>query len=142
MTEGPSPFPTAETRPFWAAAGLGELRLPHCRPCDTFHYPPRERCPHCLGSELTWPALSGEGRIVEWTQTGSTESRNDSGPTIVADIELAEQQGLRLHLNVIDITEQELPTLDCAAVRIGFMASGAPGISIPYAFLRTQEATS
>lgn len=142
MARGPSPFSTAETRPFWTAAGAGELRLPHCKPCDTFHYPPRERCPHCLSSELTWPKLSGNGRIVEWTQIGSTEDRDGSTPIIVADIELAEQSGLHLHLNVVDVKAQDLRALDGAAVRLWFTASDVQGLGIPQAKLAVSGAIS
>jgi len=103
MADPPKPLPVAspDSRPFWEAAHRHELSLQHCRDCALFIYYPRHLCPHCLGSNLEWRALSGHGTIYSFTIVRRTTSKAFVAdvPYVLAIVELAE--GPRLTTNIV-----------------------------------------
>lgn len=60
------PRPTPETAEYWAAAARGELRMPYCPACQKYVFYPREACPGCWSTDLTWRTLSGRGRLFSY----------------------------------------------------------------------------
>jgi uncharacterized OB-fold protein len=63
----PLPDPGFEpTRPFFAAAARGELRIPRCRRCDRFQWYPPERCRACGSPDLEWVRTSGRGTLFSF----------------------------------------------------------------------------
>ncbi len=50
-----------------AAAAVGRFALQVCDACGTTLYPPREVCNRCLGTSLSWRAVSPWGRVVAET---------------------------------------------------------------------------
>lgn len=54
------------TKPFWAAAEQGQLKISYCESCQTDVWYPQEECPVCKG-ELAWRCLSGKARLLSWT---------------------------------------------------------------------------
>ena len=91
---GVLPVPDGRSRPFWEAAAAGELRLPCCCRCGILHFPPPARCPACLGAEFVWTRLSGRGGLRSWTELFVEAIPGAAPPTIVVEVELAEQAGL------------------------------------------------
>lgn len=59
----PLPTITDENRPFWDGCAAGELRMQECTACQHIRYPIQPLCPRCLGTEVTWRALSGRGEV-------------------------------------------------------------------------------
>ena len=43
------------------AAAEGIFGLPTCEACESVHYPPRDACPNCLASEITFKPCSDKG---------------------------------------------------------------------------------
>lgn len=88
----PGPTPTPVSQPFWDAAAGGSLRLQHCRRCAAVVFYPRNRCPRCWASSLTWRTASGTGTVASYTvvhRPGHPAFAPDA-PYVVALVDLAE----------------------------------------------------
>jgi uncharacterized OB-fold protein len=59
----PLPVITEQSKPFWDAAKAGQLLLPRCDHCGTFHTYFEPWCSHCGGEGVHWEALKGHGKI-------------------------------------------------------------------------------
>lgn len=55
-------------RGFWEGLQEGRLLARECCTCCEVFFPPRSHCPQCLGNDLTWKELSGEGYLHSWTE--------------------------------------------------------------------------
>jgi uncharacterized OB-fold protein len=86
--------------PYWQAAARGELRLPRCRSCASFMWPPKIRCAACGSIEIDWVASSGRGVVHTFTvvRQGNDAYFTVKVPYVVAMIELDE--GPRLMSNI------------------------------------------
>jgi uncharacterized OB-fold protein len=118
-------------RPFWDAAARGELRLPRCRDCASFSWPPRSHCPRCGSSAIDWVAASGRGVVHTYTVVRQTAEPYFRArlPYAVAMIELDE--GPRMMSNVTNC--------DVDAIRIGMrvavrFADLGDGLAVPVFF--------
>jgi len=65
MTDG-APRSSLE-REYWVRVADGELAVPVCRDCEETFFPPRARCPSCLGGNLELTATGGTGRVYSYT---------------------------------------------------------------------------
>lgn len=96
------PKPTPTTQPYWDGCAAGELRLPHCGPCDAPFFPPQRWCPRCLGDEITWVRTSGRGRLHTYLISHlAAPGFEDEVPYVVALVELDE--GPRLMSNLVGV---------------------------------------
>jgi uncharacterized protein len=77
------------------------LELPRCTGCDRVVWYPRERCPHCMSSALTWQNMSGQGAVYSYTvnRRGHGEYAG-ADPFVIAYVELAEGPRVLAHLAV------------------------------------------
>lgn len=68
MTARARPQPTVDAvnAPFWASVKDRRMALPRCGACGSFHWPPYDRCPHCLADRLDWVPVAGAGRIFSF----------------------------------------------------------------------------
>jgi uncharacterized protein len=89
----PAPRASAETAPFWEAAGRGELMLKHCNACGKPHYYPRTICPLCGSSDTAWRASAGTGTVFSCSVLRRTQTpyclayvELDEGPIILSNI--------------------------------------------------------
>lgn len=62
----PRPLMGFYDQPMWESIHAKAMRLQRCRACGSFQYPPAPACVDCLGEELDWVPLSGEGVIASW----------------------------------------------------------------------------
>jgi len=46
----------------------GRIMSTVCRKCGKRYYPPRSDCSACMGSEMEWKAVGGEGRLLTFTK--------------------------------------------------------------------------
>ena len=46
----------------------GRILSTVCRKCGKRYYPPRADCSDCMGSEMEWKAVGGEGRLLTFTK--------------------------------------------------------------------------
>lgn len=52
---------------FFRAAAHGELRLPRCRDCAAYAWPPTRRCRACGSDAIDWVRASGRGVVHTFT---------------------------------------------------------------------------
>lgn len=125
----PRPVVVEHTRPFWQAAADGELRLPRCEACAAFYYPPPPRCPRCLGTKMSWPRLSGQGRVRGFTRVHLATIPGIVPPFTMLEVELAEHAGL-IVCALLDQYAAAEPDIGCA-VEVAF-SSADDGWTFPY----------
>src|SRR5262249_58709280 len=63
----PIPVPNEWTKPFWDAAKRGVLALQRCQSCGHFQHPPYPTCGNCMGTDLKFESVSGNGVIYAYT---------------------------------------------------------------------------
>ena len=110
------PAVTPRTADFWAAGGEGVLRIARCGDCGRYQHPPLPVCPGCRGREVRPEAVSGEGTVWSYTLNRYPWAASMPVPYLVAEVELAEQAGLRLLTNLVEC--------DVDSVQIGMRVSG------------------
>ncbi len=62
------PEATEDSRPCWEGCNRQQLLLQHCKSCGHVFYYARRLCPACGGTDLTWQAASGQGRVYSYSQ--------------------------------------------------------------------------
>ncbi len=104
----PLPRLTPDNQPFWEAARRRELRLPRCRDCGEFHFPPGPVCPFGFGDQLRWAPLSGCGTVSALVvmHRAWLTAFEDALPYAVVQVEL--EEGPRLTSNVVGVSNEEL----------------------------------
>jgi uncharacterized OB-fold protein len=107
LKQRPVPIPDAESQPYWDAAAEHVLKLPYCGSCKRFMFPPRPACPACLDSTVTWTELSGRGTLHSFAVMHDSYVTGFDPPFLIAQIELAEQPGLRLTTNLVDCAPKD-----------------------------------
>jgi hypothetical protein len=45
----------------------GKVMATRCRKCGTNYFPPRMDCPECIGSDVEWFEIKGNGNLVTYT---------------------------------------------------------------------------
>jgi uncharacterized protein len=90
-----------DNREFWTGGSKGELRLPRCRACDRWIFPPTRSCPRC-GGPAAYEALSGKGAVFTFSVNHYPFNPTVSLPYVLAVVELAEQADLRFTTNVVN----------------------------------------
>ena len=100
----PQPDPDVDTEGFWQATAEGRLALCRCRTCRAWLQPPLERCRHC-NEPTAFEAVTGRGVVHSYIVVHHPVAPGylDQLPYVVALVELAEQQGLRLPGRLVGI---------------------------------------
>lgn len=101
MSERREPPVTEVSAPFWEATREGILRVQRCGDCGTWIWYPRTACTACLGEDLRWTEVPGEGAVYAvsvhyWPGVPEMKQRV---PYAVALVELS--CGVRLLTNVV-----------------------------------------
>jgi uncharacterized OB-fold protein len=68
----------------------GKVMATRCRRCGTNYFPPRMDCPKCVGSDVEWFEIKGNGRLVTYTVVnyGPTGFEEDAPYTLaIADFD-------------------------------------------------------
>jgi hypothetical protein len=126
----PLPEADATTQFFWDAVGRGELHIQRCTECHRFIHEPKIVCPYCLSSALDHERVSGDGTLYSYTvsmhsfHSGITHRL----PYVVAVVELAEQEKLRMVSNVVHCDEDDLQV--GMSLRVVF-EEVTPGFQLP-----------
>jgi acetyl-CoA acetyltransferase/uncharacterized OB-fold protein len=97
----PLPALEPETERFWRACREGRLEIVRCRDCGWWVHPPRPVCPRCHERDVGWEQASGRGTIVSFTVNHQPWFPGMDVPYVIALVELAEQEGLRLTTNLV-----------------------------------------
>lgn len=90
-----------EAKLFWENAREHRLVAQHCTACGRSRFPPQAMCPHCLGKEFEWSALSGRGIVYSYVTffRAGHPAWQDKLPYNVSLIEL--EEGIRMWSNVV-----------------------------------------
>jgi uncharacterized OB-fold protein len=101
MADRPVPLPDNISRPYWEAAGRGELVYQECGHCGHRQLYPRALCTSCAATP-DWRTASGRGTVHTFTviRQNWAEPFREMLPYVVAMVELAE--GPRLMSNITD----------------------------------------
>jgi len=102
------PTITRENRAFWTGGENGQLLIQHCDSCGRWVHPPTKVCPSCGGGTLTPEATSGKGTIFSFTINRHPYNPAVPLPYVIAIVELAEQDDLRLITNIINVDPKKV----------------------------------
>lgn len=78
-----------------------QLRIEHCAACARWVHPPAGNCRDC-GAALVSRPVSGRGTVFTYTVNHHGFNPAIPTPYVIAIIELAEQEDLRLAANIVD----------------------------------------
>jgi uncharacterized OB-fold protein len=104
------PVPDRYTAFFWDGASDRRLLILRCQKCGTFIHLPRPVCRMCHSFDLQPEEVSGRGTLYSYTVTHKPFHPFfvDRVPYVIAVVDLAEQPGLRLVSNLVDVEESEI----------------------------------
>lgn len=92
--------PSSGNEVYWDALNHGRLMLRQCCACKKAHFQPRQICPFCHSTELSWRQASGRGEIYAVSVTMS-----DSTPYAYAMVTLEEGPTMTTHIVDVPIEE-------------------------------------
>lgn len=97
----PTPQPDDLTRPYWAGARRGELRMQRCCECGEYQHPPRPHCMLC-GSDVAWEKLSGRGFVYSFIVVHHLLIPSFNEAYVVAQVKPIEtSERAFLHTNIV-----------------------------------------
>jgi uncharacterized OB-fold protein len=139
-TERPVPVPDDSSAPYWEAAARHVLAIARCARCRAFSIPPGPVCPQCHSTDpaFAFEPVSGRGRIRAWTvmRQSFLPGFDAEVPFVLVDVELAEQDELRMIGRLVDGPEAPLTCGDRVTVTFEDLA---PDLRVP-AFALEQAA--
>jgi uncharacterized OB-fold protein len=92
---------TERSRFFWEAGRQGRLLVLRCQRCGYYLHPPGPLCPVDHSKDLAPEAVSGRGRVASFTVDHHRWLPAPEPPYVIALVELAEQEALRLTTNLV-----------------------------------------
>lgn len=110
--EKPIPLKTLDNKPYWDAADQHELAVQSCEDCKKAIHPPGPACPHCGSPNIEWINYGSEitGTIYSFVMTyvPMLPGFQHDLPTIIAQVEVDQMEGVRITANIIDATPEEI----------------------------------
>src|SRR5438132_12405841 len=110
-----APMPSARSEKYWHSGADGKLRICRCQDCGRYMHPPMPSCPKCYGQNVDFDPVSGKATIHSFTINRYQWRPNMPPPYVVAEVELVEQEGLKLTTNIVDA--------DFAKLKVGMPVS-------------------
>ncbi|MGE2719476.1 Zn-ribbon domain-containing OB-fold protein [Mycolicibacterium celeriflavum] len=106
----PVPVPDDVSAPFWAATARHVLTVARCSQCTTLTLPPDVICAACGSTDpqYVFTPVSGRGVVRSWTVVRQSFLPGFAVPFVLVDIELDEQDDLRLIGRLLGADETEL----------------------------------
>lgn len=95
-------------RLYFEGTASGELRILHCRRCDTLFRFAHAWCPQCWSREIDFKVASGRGTVETFTVVHQAPypSFEDRIPYVIALVEL--EEGVRMMSNIVDCDPGEV----------------------------------
>jgi uncharacterized OB-fold protein len=115
--ERPVPPFTDRTEEFWRSGADGVLRIARCQACGFYAHPPLPACSRCHSRDLAFEPVSGQGTVYSWTINRYEWNAAMKPPYVLAQVELAEQKGLRLMTNIVDCEPEVVSIGQSVSVR-------------------------
>ena len=133
------PLPDLERIPdyergFWEGTRQGELRIQQCSDCGRFRHLPTPMCPECSSLDYIWTRVSGRGFVYSYVivrhPVHPAIREREQTPYNICMIELAEQEGLRICSNVLQVAPEDISI--GMSVRATFIpAADEPEVALP-----------
>jgi uncharacterized OB-fold protein len=99
---------TERTGAYWRSGADGVLRIAQCQSCKTYLHPPAPCCPQCRSRDIGFSAASGRGAVYSFTINRYQWAPGMTPPYVLAEVDLDEQQGLRILTNIVDIAPEDV----------------------------------
>lgn len=125
-----TPELTEHNRAFWTGGADGRLHVPYCESCARWVLPPEADCPHC-DARLGTRTVSGEGTVFTYTVNMHPFNPAVPPPYVIAVVELAEQNDLRLAANIVDCEPDSVGISMPVTVRFEAQRSGEDEVFVP-----------
>jgi uncharacterized protein len=121
----PVPLADEASAPFFEGLARGWLLLQRCRDCSAWHWPVRELCSECLGTDLEWTESSGRGTVHTFGVMHRVyhPAFADDVPYNLAVVELDE--GPRVNTALTGVANEEIEVGMRVAVTFEEIAPGA-----------------
>lgn len=100
-TPRPLPRLDPDNRAFWTGGAEGELRIYHCRDCDSWIHPPGPVCRHCLSENVGPEAVPGTGLVDTFTVNHQAWAPGVEVPFVIARVTLDGAPGVILTTNIV-----------------------------------------
>jgi uncharacterized OB-fold protein len=117
----PVPFLDPIDEFFWTSGADGRLRIMRCRSCRSYIHPAAPHCRACHSGDVSPEVVSGRGEVATFTVNHQPWIPG-ADPYVIALVELAEQRGLFLTTNLVDIDGDDVRI--GMAVRVVFEHTG------------------
>jgi uncharacterized protein len=131
----PVPVPDERSAAFWQATAEHRLSAARCSSCGELTMPPDITCPRCSSSDprFEFVPVSGNGRVRSWTVARQSflPGFDEELPFVLVDVELVEQDELRLIGRLVDGLGAVERGLHVGAEVSAAFEDIAPGVSIP-----------
>ena len=123
------------TKPFWAAAAVGEFRLPRCSSCHLHQWYPRVLCRSCLSSDFSWEPVDPAGAVYTYTivHRAFIDGAEAAVPFSVVHLHFDAAPGVTFITNLADDRQIDRLAIGARSTLI-FMDVGG-GLHMPYAVL-------
>jgi uncharacterized OB-fold protein len=132
MSNRPMPKVNPVNQAFWAACNEGVLKVQRCdnEGCRKYVFYPRVCCPYCGCNSLTWSEVSGQGKVITFTEVyrPQHESFRSEVPIWFVAVQLVE--GPLLYSRLVNPPPQTANIVGCP-VRLEF-SSAIEGQRLPY----------
>ncbi|WP_432246318.1 Zn-ribbon domain-containing OB-fold protein [Mycolicibacterium sp. ELW1] len=103
-----APSPTPESEAFWTGGRDGNLMISRCHACGHFFHPPGPACWRCRSTDVAPEKVSGRATVAAFSVDRQPWIPGFEPPYIVAIVEIAEDPGVRLITNVVDVEPADM----------------------------------
>lgn len=103
-----APSPTPESEAFWTGGRDGKLLISRCHGCGHFFHPPGPACWRCRSTDVAPEKVSGRATVAAFSVDRQPWIPGFEPPYIVAIVEIAEDSGVRLITNVVDVEPADM----------------------------------
>lgn len=106
---------------FWEGCRSHELRVQRCDDCGHPQFPPRQMCPVCQSTALSWQKVSGHGHIWSFVvpHPPLLPAYAELAPYNVIVVALDEDPTLRMVGNLVAGEGAQINSVDPATIEIG-----------------------
>jgi uncharacterized OB-fold protein len=118
----PLPRLDADNRAFWTGGAEGELRIHHCRDCDSWIHPPLPVCRNCLSENVAPEPVALTGVVDTFTVNHQAWAPGMEVPYVIARVALDGAPGVYLTTNIVGCPAEAVEIGD--RVRVRFEAHG------------------
>jgi uncharacterized protein len=103
----------------------GQLLIEYCDDCARWAHPASGQCRDC-GAAVQPKPVSGRGTVFTYTVNHHPYNPEIPTPYVIAIVELAEQEGLRVAANIVDCEPDSVACGMPVAIRPEKDGAGAP----------------